>query len=360
MTTEGLHHQKENDELSLKELFLKIRELYKYLLSKWIFIIIFAIIGGVLGAIYGYFKSPVYTATSTFVLEDGEKGGGLGGLGGLASMAGIDIGGGGGLFQGDNIIELYKSRTMIEKTLLSEVMYNGKKQLLIDSYIDFKRLREKWNKDPKLKNLHFSVNDRIQSRLKDSVLGKTVQDVTKYYLSVMKLDKQSGIIKVNVNAENEFFAKTFNDLIVKNVNDFYILTKTKKSLQNVRIIEHKTDSVRAVMNGEIYRAAAISDATPNLNPTRQVQRAAPMQRSQFSAETNKAILAELVKNLEMSKISYNKETPLIQIIDMPIYPLQKEKLGLVKGFLLGSILCGFISVVVLLIKQFIKNILTGE
>jgi len=112
------------------------------------------------------------------------------------------------------------------------------------------------------------------------------------------------------------------------------------------------------MNGAIFSAAAVSDATPNLNPTRQVQRAAPMQRSQFSAETNKAILSELVKNLEMSKISLRKETPLIQVIDKPVYPLAKEAFGKLKGIVMGGLLAGFLIVVILSLRLVFKNILS--
>ena len=37
-------------------------------------------------------------------------------------MMGLDVGGSGGLFQGENILELYKSRSMIAKTLLTEII----------------------------------------------------------------------------------------------------------------------------------------------------------------------------------------------------------------------------------------------
>ncbi len=34
---------------------------------------------------------------------------------------------------------------------------------------------------------------------------------------------------------------------------------------------------------------------------------------------------EVVKNLEISKIAMAQETPIIQIVDMPILPLEKTK-----------------------------------
>src|SRR5690606_41692662 len=84
------------DEISLKELILKIKEWMAYLWSKKWTIIIAGIIGDALGLAYSFIKKPIYTATTTFVLESGEKGGGLGAYAGLASMVGIDLGGGGG------------------------------------------------------------------------------------------------------------------------------------------------------------------------------------------------------------------------------------------------------------------------
>jgi len=361
MTTESQQY-KQSDEISLKELIRKTQEWWRYLLSKWVVILIFGLLGCILGFTYAYAKKPIYTASTTFVLED-EKGGGMGNLAGLASMAGVDLGGGGGgIFQGDNILELYKSRTMIEKTLLTAVNYHDKKQLLIDRYIDFNKLRESWAKKPELARLQFSADDQRKTnneqRLRDSVMEVIVNNINENYLKVAKPDKKLSIIKADVKSEDEFFAKAFNDQIVKNVNDFYVQTKTKKSLDNIAILKEKTDSVRRVVNGAIYTAVAVADATPNLNPTRQVQRVAPAQRAQFSAETNKAILAELVKNLEMSKMSLLRETPLIQVVDQPIYPLTKEKLGKVKSMIIGGILLGILACLFLILRRIVKQILS--
>ena len=364
MTTESQQYN-QGDEISFKDLILKIQELWTYLLSKWVIIFVFGLLGGILGLTYAYFKKPLYTATTTFVLEDEKVGGSLGNLAGLASMAGVDLGGGGGgIFQGENILGLYKSRSMLEKTLLSAVEISGKSHLLIDRYIEVNRLKQKWAKKKELLNLSFAA-DSIQdgfrvlkpNRLRDSVLGVVVVDVNKNYLVVTKPDKKLSTIQVDVKSKDEFFAKAFNDQLVRNVNEFYINTKTKKTLKTVQILQHKTDSVRAVMNGAIYAAVAIADATPNLNPTRQVQRVAPAQKAQLSAETNKAMLGEMVKNLELTKMTLLKETPLIQVIDQPIYPLKKEKLGYLKGLILGGFFASFLTVMYLSVAVSLRNIL---
>lgn len=351
----------ESEEISLKELIVKAKEWGKYILSKWLIIVLFGIVVGVLGYLYTAKKKRMYTATTTFVLESSGEGGG-GGLGqyaGLASMVGIDMGGGGGgIFQGDNILELYKSRSMIKKTLFTTVDYNGKSMLLIDRFIDFNQLREGWT-NPKLKNINFSSKGEALSpevrRLQDSIITDIAVELNKNYMMVVKPDRKSSIIRVDIKGPDEFFAKAFNNQIVKNVNDFYVQTKTKKALESVAIVKNKVDSIRAEMNGSIYRAVAISDATPNLNPIRQVERLAPIQRSQFSAETNKLILGELVKNLEMSKMTLLKETPLIQVVDEPILPLYSEKTSARKVGLISAVLGGIFIIIIFLGRKIVND-----
>jgi hypothetical protein len=362
MTAESRHRESPKDEaITIHELFSKLIFCYKYLLGKWKAILLVGIFGAALGFVYAAMKKPIYTATTTFVLESGDSGAGMGQYAGLASMVGIDLGSsGGGIFQGDNILELYKSRTMISKTLLTEVNINNKKQLLIDYYIAFNSLRESWAEQPELLNMKFTGSELQEktgkSRLKDSLINIFVASINKNNLVVDKLDKKLSIIKVDVNSTDEIFAKTFNDLIVSNVNDFYIQTKTKKSMENVNILSTKVDSVRAVLNGAIYAGAAVADATPNLNPTRQIQRSVPMQRSQFSAETNKGILSELIKNLELSKMSLLKEAPLIQIVDQPNFPLRKEQTNKIFVAVAAGIIMSMLTAIVLLGRLFIRSL----
>jgi len=366
MTTEGQQYKNlESEEISLKELILKIIDWWRYLLSKWLVIVVFGLFGSALGCWYATTKEPLYTATTTFVLEDENGSGGLSSLGGLASIAGIDLGdGGGGIFQGDNIFDLYKSRKMIEQTLFTP-LDSSSDQTLMEKYIELNNLTESWENNSLLLSLRYKLQDDTiinietkKKRLRDSVIGIAVQNISKNYLSVQKPDKKLSKIQVDIKSTDELFSKRFNEAIVKNVNDFYIQTKTKKSLQNVQIMQSKVDSVRSVMNGAIYAAIAVADATPNLNPTRQVQRVAPVQRAQFSAETNKAILSTLVQNLEMSKLALMKETPLLEVIDKPVYPLSKEKFSRLKGLIAGGLIAGFLICFVLIMRRALKLVLT--
>jgi hypothetical protein len=349
-----------DEEISLKELIVKFSEVYHYLLTQWKSILLAGCLGAILGLGYSFIKKPVYKAEYSFVLED-EKSGGLGGALSLASQFGLDIGGagGGGAFAGDNLIELMKSRTMVQQALLSPVIINGKQESLLNYYIAYNKLREGWTDKPELAKLSFPLNNAnpaIFSRAQDSVLMKIHENLSKNFLSVAKIDKKLSILKVEVKATDERFAKYFAEALVTQVSRFYVDTKTQKSAKNVAILQHQADSVRQRLNAAISGVALANDANPNLNPTMQVLRA-PSQQRQVDVQANTAILTELVKNLELAKLALRRETPLIQVIDKPIFPLAMDRFGKLKGLVLGGFLGGFLILVYLLAKKFLNNIL---
>ncbi|SMO61270.1 Wzz/FepE/Etk N-terminal domain-containing protein [Solitalea koreensis] len=350
-----------DDEISLKEVIEKLVEWWQYLLSKWVIIVAAGLLGGAIGFTYALFQKPQYTARLTFALEE-EKGGGLGAYAGLASQFGIDLGGGGGgIFAGDNLIELMKSRSMIERTLLSEVDINGKKQTLAEYYIDINGLRENWAKKPELSNINFPINasrDKF-TRAQDSVLNTITENLKKSTISVDKTDKKLSILAVTCKSENELFSKSLTEGLVATVTGFYTKTKTGRSAKNVAILQNKADSLRNEMNRAMYGRAAAVDQTLNLNPARQTA-TIPSQRKTIDVQMLSSAYAEVVKNLEISKMALMRDTPLIQVIDEPILPLGKEKFGKMKGLMLGGILAGFLTIIGLLGRKVFSGILEED
>jgi hypothetical protein len=353
-----MNEQVPNDEISLKELLEKAKEWYVYLLSQWKIIVLAGIVGAALGLTYSFTKKPVYTATLSFALEDEKSGGGLGGALGLASSFGIDLGGGGGsIFTGSNLTELFKSRSMVEQTLLTPVTVNGKVISLAEMYIQNNKWRDSWNKNPKFKNIQFLHNTKRKyfTRVHDSILGIIYQNLSKSSLAVAQKDKKIAIINMDVASTNELFSLYFCEALARQVGKFYIDTKSKKARMNMAILQKQTDSIRAELNGAITGVAAAGDETFMLNPAMNVRRA-PSARRQVDVQANTAILTELVKQTELAKVTVRKETPLIQVIDRPILPLPKERFGKAKGLVMGGFLAGFLTVLGLIVRRLLKEL----
>lgn len=352
-----MNEQNLNGEISLKVLFEKGKEWYAYLLSKWKIIILAGVIGAALGLAYSFIKKPVYTATLTFALED-EKTGGMSGALGLASSFGFDLGGGGGtIFTGSNLNELFKSRVMVEKTLLTPVNVNGKEISLAEMYIQDNEWRKSWSDKPKFKNIQFLPNSKRNyfTRVHDSILGDIYKNLSKSSLSVAQKDKKVAIISMDVSSNNELFSLYFCEALARQVGKFYVDTKSKKARMNMEILTHQVDSVRAELNAAITGVAIANDNTFGLNPALNVRRA-PSARRQVDVQANTAILTELVKQCELAKVALRKETPLIQIIDRPILPLPKERFGKAKGIVLGGFLAGFLVVFVLIFRKLLRSL----
>lgn len=349
----------QNDEISLKDLLEKGKEWFFYLLSQWKIILCVGIIGVGSGLTYSILKKPIYTAALSFALEDEKSGGGLGGALGLASSFGLDLGGsGGGIFTGSNLTELFKSRSMVEKTLLSSVKLNGKETSIAEMYIENNKWRKRWSDKPFLHNIHFLPNTdrKTFTRVQDSILGVMYEDLSKSSLSVSQKDKKVSIITMEVRSTNELFSKIFCEELARQVGKFYVETKSKKARMNMAILEHQVDSIRGELNFAITGVAVANDNTFNLNPALNVRRA-PSVRRQVDVQANTAILTELVKQAELAKVTLRKETPLIQIIDRPILPLTKERFGKLKGIILGGGLSIFLISLLLIVRRLFKSMM---
>jgi hypothetical protein len=342
-------------DFSLKDLVNSLASLLRYLKSKWRTIVIYAIVGASIGITYSFLKKPVYTAEMTFTVEADEAP--TMGISGIAEQFGLDLGSGkGSLFEGDNIILFFQSRAMVQKTLLSQAQFGDHQEVLINRYIDFNNYRDKWSGKSALENIKFTANEKVLTRLQDSVLGEFYKEIVENNLSVSKVDKKLSIIGLSCSCKDELFAKIFAETLTANVIDFDIKARTKKSQHNIDILQTQTDSVRRVLNGALSGMAESSDAEPNANPLKQVLRV-PSQKRAVDAEASKAVLTELVKNLELSKIALRKETPLIEYIDQPILPLKVTKVGKITGLAIGFIIGAVASVFLLTAKKMFNHIM---
>jgi hypothetical protein len=342
----------ETDEISLKELILQIGETWGYLKTHWVKLLLLGLLGGLGGFFYAKYQKPVYTAKLTFALaEGGDK---VGGLGSIASQFGLDIMGGssGGAFSGDNLLELMKSRLLIEKTLLTAVDSNGKQKLLINQYIDFhKPKKPKPRKPTDPVAVAFTADKVDQERFslaQDSFLGKVCGDLAKEHLTVSKVDKKLAIVSVTFKGKDEWFAKYFTQVLTQNVTEFYVETKTRQMRKNVMMMEHKVDSVKQALGRAMYGVASEVDGNQFL--VRGVAKV-PQAKKQLEIQVLSTMYGELLKNLELSRALMAKEQPLIQLIDQPRFPLEKTKMSKPLFGIISAFIFTFISAFVLLFKK---------
>ena len=298
---------------------------------------------------YNYLIKPTYYARTTFVL-DNDNVSSMGDLSSLASLAGINASSfvdASSLFQIDNIQELYRSNAMIKKTLLSKSKIDNKDILIIERFIKAENLEKKWS------NLGFNVNDlrsNKTSRVQDSLIKGLVKLIKKEYLLVDKPSRKTTILEIGFDHKDEVLAKTFNENLVQIVNQFYNKTKTLKTGANLKILQRQSDSVKIVLDSSIMILAETDQNIPNPNPLSKVN-LVPYQKAMIDVQANSAIYQELLKQLELAKVTHRNNMPLIQVIDKPSYPLENSRWKLFKTLIYGLIFGFSFSVFSLFLKR---------
>lgn len=352
------------NEISLIEIIDYVKKLYKYLMSKWIIICVFGIVGALIGLGASFVIKPKYTAHLSFALVEKSSGGGnLADIASSFGFSGLMGGGANGAFSGDNLLEIMKSRHTVESTLLTPVKYKNETINLIAIYIEFNDLRKGWTnnkKNPVLAELKYPVGQSREtfSRIQDSVLFYIYDNIIKSQnLQIARKDKKLSFVSVDFTSTDENFSKLFVETLIDQTYKFYKETKTSQSIYNINMMQQKADSVKTLYETAMYRGAAFS--TVNINPALQTA-AVPRLKQESDAKLYGTVYTEILKNLESLKLDLARETPIVQIIDRPILPLEKNKLGKLKGLVIGGFIGGFLIVLCLLIVLFYKELVENS
>lgn len=350
---ERVAETKSND-TSFQDVIKNLKNWTNYLKRNWYWILLFAVIGGALGYVYSKSKKGLYTAESTFVLDEennGKSGNGLAALG-------VNLGGkSSGFFEAtDNIIWLYSTRLMIQKTLLSSVDTAGKKVLLINWFLSESGLKKEYQKNPSLSKVKFEpgVTDSTLSREQNSIINRCVYLIREKYLKAEVVAKTENVISVKFKSKDELFSSLFTNELVKNVNNYYIQTKSKKAAQEVALLEKKAAEYKGQVSSEMYEVASGVDDAPYPNPNRTVLRVEP-ERKRVDAKISGEIYGQLVQQLELSRTNLQRQTPLIQIIEQPVLPLNYDISDPRITIPVGFLVCGILAIIWLVLRFQMKQ-----
>ena len=349
------------------ELKAVIQRFLNYFISQYKIILLITIITSTIGLIYGKLQPSTYKATSTFIVED-KSGKGGGGLSGLASQFGIDVGGltggGAGLFDGDNILEIIKSRAIIEKVLLTKIEEPSlaKGQTIADYYIQINNLGPAFeSKNITTKSLNFAgLTEGTKHTLQqDSILFILYAGINKS-LNVEKKNKKSTIITLEVVSGNQVFSKIFAEELLKQTSDLYIDIKTGNLSRSIDKIQQKTDSLLNIINNIsnktsklivpviedlVNENAAMKYRKENYRNKFTYNNTTPIEQTTRERTVAYTMYAEMAKNLETLKLSLINQTPVIQVLDTPKFPLFDQRTparySLMIGFAVGFVLSFF-------------------
>ena len=253
------------DEITLKELILKINEFFQEIIKNWILILLVAI-PFVLIFFYQTYKKPInYTSELTFMINDDE--GGLGSLGGLAASFGLG-GGGSGEFNLEKMLSLLKSRNIIQKGLFERTELNEKEDYFANHIIREYNFHEEWQDSKSLKDFFFT-NDKIDefTRVENLVLKilhrRIIGSVqTKGFLN-SNINEETGIMSLKIESINEDLSIDLLNTLFEKLSSFYVNKAIEKQRETYQVTKNKTDSLLRVMNYVQSRLLKVKDTHRN-------------------------------------------------------------------------------------------------
>lgn len=273
------------------------------------------LLGAGMGALVSKVFFPTrYKAIATFsVTEDQSYG-----WEGLLAQFGMDVGGSnpGGLFQGENLVNLIQTRKIIEGSMLKKVQLKGDSILLAQALFN----TTKWSKQPELELLEFVSAYKQTTPLHDSVLFLMYEWVRDDLMSVDKPERKISQINLTIEHEDYQLAEALATNILVYASDYYVETLTKKAKINLEVLRREADSVERKLQANLVRGAAETDE--HVNPLRAALKIG-QNRTLIDLQINVNLYGEIIKNLKLAEISLRKQTPLVEVIDWPKYPFER-------------------------------------
>jgi hypothetical protein len=327
---------------SLGEWILNLLKFGSILRRWWKGLIVVLILGAILGFTYGILNPRKYQAEMIIAVEDDDSNGWQN----LLQQFGIDVGGNnpGGIFKGDALIRLFSTRNMVERTLLQEVEFgDGTTGMLAN------RLwaQTKMSKAEIFQGLSFPADRSLFTPLHDSAMMLLYRHTAEEVINADKPERKLSLIMLRATHTDKYFAHAYVTTAIDQTANYYVELLTSKAKSNLRVLRREADSVQILMQQNLVNSASSSDL--NINPNRAALRV-DQNRALVELQVSVTIYGEIIKNLKLAEIGMRKQTPIIQIVDYPQFPLARVGMSpimwaAVGGFIASSIFLVLVSLV---------------
>lgn len=347
------------DEITLKELILKIQEywaeIWRY--KWWVVLVSGLFAAGFL--VKAWLTKPTYTATLTFMVNE-DEGGSMGGVAAILGQFGFG-GGVQGQYNLDKIVQLAKSRRIIQEVLFDSLIINGKSDYIANHVIDLYEYDKKWENDTLLESFKFNREEiesfsRGEGKALQAIYGKLVGDMDKKTKGLATLDfnEESGILILSVSSLQEDLSIKTARKIYEELSKFYVDKTTEKQRQTFDNLTFKTDSIQKKLYATENQLAKFKDASQNLMLQ---QNNVEEQRLSRQLQVLTILYGEALKNRETADFLLKNATPFFQIIDEPVAPLRPIRRSKLIAIILGGFLGAFIVGLFLTGKIFYRTVM---
>ena len=344
--------QQDQVTLTPKLIFQKLIETKNLIVKNWWIILLVTGIGTGIGYYVDAEKNKrlQYLSKIIFSVSGATTSQDMGGFGSLLGMSGAQAGDA-GLFKGENLFYIIKTRPVLERALLTKVtLSNGKKEMFVNYYLDSTFLRQdEWESFlPEWVKVRITHSKRdSMSKVERQVFDGVMNKIRDREVTIGQPDLKTAFYDFTVSMENEMVSKTFAELLLTTIERVYQETQTRKSREMLGIMQRRVDSLGRVLNrteSSLARTTVIN--TEAVAPTAKVEEGRLTRSTTFVS----SLYLEASRSLENLRMSIVKEAPLFTIIEPPLLPLE-TKLFTRENTKFGAILGLIVAIIFVLAKQ---------
>jgi len=322
------HDQPIGTSNQLKEAILICREYFFELFRKWYIYVLFLAAFCALAFWYAGTKTTSYVANAS--LMTASESSSASGLMALAGQFGLPQK---TQVSADKLVELLGTKRIIYTTLLKNVDFSEspvgvtkKSDLLVNHFLEFYKTDQKFKEETGQEKFRFTEKEMEDLNFNESlILEKIFNSIRRNFLNASAT--KNGIVHVNTECESESFAKYFTENIVEVLKNFYIDKTTEKQKTTYKILAGRTDSIKAVLENADQVLLGWYDANHKQLRASSLSAKKYLTKVEYErkAEIASAAYIEAIKQSELAKITLDSNTPIIQIVDFPTFPLKEMK-----------------------------------
>ncbi|MDR3001058.1 MAG: hypothetical protein LBU89_07325 [Fibromonadaceae bacterium] len=170
---------------------------------------------------------------------------------------------------------------------------------------------------------------------------------------VFSQDKKSGVITLTTEFEDPQVSYDMNNFIFRQLNDFLKNKMHFKATENRKFIEERLSEIKDNLKTAEDNLRAFRHRNRlRLDPTDELEDA----RLQRDVLMNQEIMFQLQNQYELAKIEEARDMPILDIIDIPMMPIEKSKPKKKLIVLAGGVAAIFFSIlIVVLLDVFLEK-----
>lgn len=351
------HNQKKQyaDEINLLEFFISIKKWILFFF-RYRYLLLFSIFLATVGVTIWYKYQPIeYRADLTLMLSD-DIGSQVSGLSGILGQFGLPVSS--GKYNIDKLLEIAQSRAIIEVVLFNKKNIGGQEDYIANHIIKLYALNTRWTK----KSLDFE-SFRFNSSQLDSFSNQENYALKNIYKLIVGSENNEGLLTMDYGRDHYIMTSSFaslsDTLSVEFVKRHFVVLKeyyTSKAIEKQRhafnLVQAKRDSINNALKITEMSIAGYKDRTVGSFSNFP---GASLSELNTQSILLKTALAKAEENLAIASFALESNTPLIQLIDEPIYPIESISTSWTRILIL-SIMTGFIIFLLLVSFSFLRTL----